>query len=72
MLFMRLLPTAATLGLAVATLFYADAHSWTDGETQGRLAAVIGVSVVLDLALSWAWDRARAVRGAARRSDLVK
>jgi len=68
----RLLPTVAILGIALATAFYADAHSWSDGETQGALAAVIGASVALDLLVSWLWDRARAARDANRRRDLAK
>ncbi|HEX8688927.1 MAG TPA: hypothetical protein VF729_01650 [Solirubrobacterales bacterium] len=72
MLVLRLLPAMATLAIAVATVFYADAHSWSDGETQGALAAVIGASVALDLLLSWLWDRTRAARAASRRHDLAK
>jgi multisubunit Na+/H+ antiporter MnhG subunit len=72
MLLVRLLPTVATLGIAVATAFYADAHSWSDGETQGALAAVIGASVALDFLISWLRDRARAARGANQRRDLAK
>jgi hypothetical protein len=72
MLLVRLLPTVATLGIAVATVFYAEAHSWSDGETQGALAGVLGASVALDLLVSWLWSVARDTRSAKRRRDLAK